>query len=240
MSLTPRLQPSALVGEVPRQVKPKKEAAAIELGWPGFCPRQPRLVLPIFDDSGSVSLPGGGDPVGNRYQEALLAFEALQEWCSCGKCLAGVLHFDSPRGDVDPGKLRSFTFQQHLTQGLRVPRFAAGSSVLGPSLARAEEIAVSLPKHEVRLVVLTDWQLFDNDNILDRLRSFPGAVLAIGLNADPPAELLGDDIVSLRIGHGDRPGAVARALFGELTVGRRGRRFIGTPDRDSAAEEAPK
>ena len=69
MSLAPHLQPSALVGESPRSVKPKK-GAAIELGWPGFCPRKPRLVLPIFDDSGSVSLPGGGDPVGNRYEEA--------------------------------------------------------------------------------------------------------------------------------------------------------------------------
>lgn len=237
MSLAPRLQPSALAGELPRQVKPPKEQP-IELGWPGFCPRQPRLVIPIFDDSGSVSLPGGGDPVGNRYQEAQLAFEALQKWCSCGKCLAGVLHFDTPRGDVDPGKLRSPTFQQHLKRGLRAPRFAAGSSVLGPSLTRAEEIATSLPKHEVRLVVLTDWQLFDTDNILDRLRSFPGTVLAIGLNADPPSAADEDDIVGLRIGHGDPPGAVARALFGELTVGRRGRRFIGTPARDSATHEA--
>ncbi len=233
MSLTPHLQPSALVGEMPRQVKPQKKAA-IELGWPGFCPRQPRLVLPIFDDSGSVSLPGGGDPVGNRYEEAQLAFEALQEWCTCGKCLGGVLHFDTPRGDVDPGKLRSPTFQQHLTRGLRVPRFAAGSSLLGPSLARAEEIATSFPKYEVRVVVLTDWQLFDTDNVLDRLRSFPGAVLAIGLNTDPPIAADDDNIVGLRVGHDDPPGAVARALFGELTVGRRGRRFIGT----TATEEA--
>jgi len=233
MSLAPRLQPSVLAGELPRQVKPRKQA--IELGWPGFCPRQPRLVLPIFDDSGSVSLPGGGDPVGNRYQEARLAFKALQEWCTCGKCLAGVLHFDTPQGDIAPGKLRSLTFQQHLTRGLRVPRFAAGSSVLDPSLTRAEKIAASFPKHEVRLVVLTDWQLFDN--VLDRLHSFPGTVLAIGLNADPPSAA-DDDIVGVRVSHSDPPGAVARALFGQLTVGRRGRRFVGPPARDSAAEEA--
>jgi len=233
MSLAPHLQPSALVGEPPRQVKPQKETP-IELGWPGFCPRQPRLMLPIFDDSGSVSLPGGGDPVGNRYEEAQLAFEALQDWCTCGKCLGGVLHFDTPRGDVEPGKLRSPTFQQHLARGLRVPRFAAGSSILSPSLTRAEEIAASFPKHEVRLVVLTDWQLFDTDNVLERLRSFPGAVLAIGLNTDPPIAANDDTIVGLRIGHDDPPGAVARALFGELTVGRRGRRSIGT----TATEEA--
>lgn len=227
MSLAPHLQPSALVGELPRSVKPKKEAP-IELGWPGFCPRQPRLVLPIFDDSGSVALPGGGDPVGNRYEEAQLAFEALQEWCTCGKCLGGALHFDTPRGDVAPGKLRSPTFQQHLARGLSVPRFAAGSSVLGPSLAKAEAIAASFSKHEVRLVVLTDWQLFDTDDVLNRLRSFPGAVLAIGLNTTPPIAADDDTIVGLRVGHDDPPGAVARALFGELTVGRRGRRFIGT------------
>jgi len=235
MSLAPHLQPSALAGELPRQVKPQNKAA-IELGWPGFCPRQPRLVLPIFDDSGSVSLPGGGDPVGNRYDEAQLAFEALQEWCTCGKCLGGVLHFDTPRGEVDPGKLRSPTFQQHLTRGLRVPRFAAGTSVLGPSLTRAEEIAVSFPRHEVRLVVLTDWQLFDTDNVLDRLGNFPGAVLAIGLNANPPSPLDGDEIVGLRIGHDDPPGAVARALFGELTVGRRGRRSTRKTATDEATE----
>ena len=233
MSLAPHLQPSALVGEMPRPVKPQKDAA-IDLGWPGFCPRQPRLVLPIFDDSGSVSLPGGGDPVGNRYEEAQLAFTALQEWCTCGKCLGGVLHFDTPRGDVAPGKLRSPTFQLHLARGLRIPRFAAGSSILGPSLTRAEEIAMSFPKHEVRLVVLTDWQLFDTDNVLNQLRSFPGTVLAIGLNTNPPIAADDDSIVGLRVGHDDPPGAVARALFGELTVGRRGRRFKGT----TATEEA--
>ncbi|TFD27343.1 hypothetical protein [Cryobacterium lyxosi] len=169
MNLTPNLQPSALVGEMPRTGKPKKKET-IKLGWPGFCPRQPRLVLPIFDDSGSVSVPGGGDSVGNRYEEAQLAFEALQKWCSCGKCLAGVLHFDTPSGDVNPGKLRSPTFQRHLARGLQIPRFAAGSSILGPSLIRAEQIAANFPKHEVRLVVLTDWQLFDIDNILEQLR----------------------------------------------------------------------
>jgi hypothetical protein len=236
MSLAPHLQPSALGGEMPRQGKPQKQAT-IDLGWPGFCPRLPRLVLPVFDDSGSVSLPGGGDPVGSRYEEVQLAFEALQEWCTCGKCLAGVLHFDTPRGDVDPGKLRSPTFQQHLARGLRVPRFAAGSSVLGPSLTRAEAIAASFPKHEVRLVVLTDWQLFDTDNVFDRLHGFPGAVLAIGLNANPPSPVEGDHIVGLRVGHDDPPGAVARALFGELTVGRRGRRSTSTTGNDLAAGE---
>jgi hypothetical protein len=233
MSLTPHLQPSSLVGEPPRQIRPQKEKP-IELGWPGFCPRQPRLVLPIFDDSGSVSLPGGGDPVGNRYEEARLAFAALKEWCTCGKCLAGVLHFDTPRGDATPGKLRSATFQQHLTRGLRVPRFAAGSSILGPSLTRAEEIAASFPKHEIRLVVLTDWQLFDTDNVLDRLRSFPGPVLAIGLNVNPPSAVDDDKIVGLRVGHDDPPGVVAHALFGELTVGRRGRHSTGTPVTEEA------
>ena len=237
MSLAPHLQPSALVGEMPRQVKPQKEVP-FELGWPGFCPRQPRLVISNSDDSGSVSLPGGGDPVGNRYEETRLAFEALQEWCSCGKCLAGVLHFDTPRGDVAPGKLRSAAFQQHLAQGLRRPRFAAGSSVLGPSLIRAEQIAASFPKHEVRLVVLSDWQLFDTDNILDRLRAFPGTVLAIGLNANPLVGAYDDNIHGLRIDYGDPPGAVARALFGELTVGRRGRRFTNTIARDFTAGEA--
>lgn len=235
MSLAPHLQPSTLLGVMPRPDKRPKEAT-IELGWAGFCPRQPRLVLPIFDDSGSVSIPGGGDPVGNRYEEAHLAFAALEQWCSCGKCLAGVLHFDTPHGDVGPGKLSSRTFQQHLKRGLRVPRFAAGSSVLGPSLTRAEEIAGSFQKHEVRLVVLTDWQLFDTDNVLERLRGFPGAVLAIGLNTNPPIAVDDNNIVGLRIGHEDPPGAVARALFGELTVGRRGRRSSGTPAIEEATE----
>lgn len=235
MSLTPHLQPSALVGEMPRQVKQRRNEP-IELGWPGFCPRQPRLVLPIFDDSGSVSLPGGGDPVGNRYQEAQRAFEALREWCSCGKCLGGVLHFDTPRGDVDPGRLRSTSFQGQLARGLRIPRGAAGSSVLGPSLTRAEDIAAHFPKHEVRLVVLTDWQLFDTDNVLERLHNFPGTVLTMGLNANPPTGI-DDDIVGIRIGHEDPPGAVARAMFVELTVGRRGHHFIGTRARNSSVGE---
>ena len=236
MSLTPHLQPSALVGETPRQVTQRKEKP-IELGWPGFCPRQPRLVLPIFDDSGSVTAPGGGDPIGNRYSEAQLAFDALHEWCTCRKCLAAVLHFDTPHGDVDPGRLGSSLFQQQLAHELRAPK-GGGSSLLGPSMDRAYEIATQYPKHEVRLVVLTDWQLFDTDNILDRLRSFPGTVLTIGLNADPPSEGTddNDNVVGLRIGHDDPPGVVARALFGELTVGRRGRRFIGRTATEEETE----
>ncbi len=124
MSLRPRLQPSTLVGEVPPAGGPKREGR-LQLGWPGFCPRQPRLVLPIFDDSGSVSLPGGGDPVGNRYQEAQLAFEVLQQWCACGKCLAAVLHFDTPHGDVNPGKLRSSTLQHRSSPNAWCNAFAA-------------------------------------------------------------------------------------------------------------------
>ena len=67
------------------------------------------------------------------------------------------------------------------------------------------------------------------ENVLDRLRSFPGAVLAIGLNTDPPIAADDNNIVGLRVGHDDPPGAVAHALFGELTVGRRGRRSTRNP-----------
>ena len=226
MSLDPRLQPSALFGEVSATVGARKDEV-IELGWPGLCPGRPRLILPNLDDSGSVALPGGGDPVGNRYGEIRLAFEALQAWCTCRRCLAGVLHFDTPDGDVDPGRLGSANFQRQLARGLQEPG-GGGTSLLGPSLDRAHEIAAQYPKHEVRLVILTDWELFDSDGYIQRLLDFPGTVLAIGLNATPPEALSSDSVASLRINHGDKPGAVARALFGELTVGRRGRRSPAT------------
>jgi len=218
--LTATLQPSRLntwTGLIP----PKEQRLNVQLGWSGRCPKEPDLTIVLFDDSGSVSAPGGGDPIGNRYAEASLAFWKLNN-CDCGTCLAAIRHFDTPTGDVGPGPLGRRWFQSFLKGGLQHPEGAAGISLLGPSLEAAEEIASNHPNHTPHLVVFSDWDLFDPPGYLERLEAFPGEVFAVGLGTAPPKALESDHVRVLTVQSTDPPGVVARALFGALVSSRPG------------------
>jgi len=170
----------------------------------------------------SGTAPGGNDPIGNRFVEALLAIEAVAKRCRCRRELVSVIHFDVPTAaDLAPTPLRAHRGQ--IGRALQLPRNARGNSLLRPSLKEAHRIAEQLPSHRHVLCVLSDFQLFDDklDELLDEFAAFPGDVHAVVLRADPPAQLVDDVRVTVTpIGYDDPPGALARAVFAAATTHR--------------------
>lgn len=194
------------------------------LGDAGRCGGHPTLVIPVFDDSGSVTSPAGSDPVSNRYEEARQAFRAVARRCRCRRCLGAVLHFDLV-GAVPPTPLTKGLMS--LETGLRVPAGGAGCSLLGPSLVEAYEIAQQYPEHLTTLVVLSDFELFDPEprQLLSSLAGFPGDVHAVVLGGRELDGALDPRIQITPIRRNDPPGALARTVFASLTAHRPGRRL---------------
>ena len=224
--LTSTLRDSRVLGQSQRRYV---SLETVRLGPVGRCPRTPVLTIALFDDSGSLTEPGGGDPVGNRYEEVKLAYSKLRA-CRCKKCLAAVLHFDTPLGDLAPGRLGDKRFQRQLAAALSRPAFAFGTSYIRRGLIAAERMADEHPEHQTRLIVLTDWELFDGANYIAQLQDFPGTVLAVGLGVHPPQTLATDTVTSVRIDPTDPPGSLAGEVFAQLVHGRPGSKL---PRRDS-------
>jgi hypothetical protein len=190
----------------------------IVLGRPGRCPHEPTLVTMIFDNSGSVST--GNDPIGNRYGEAKLAVEAIARRCRCHHELAAIVHFDHPTNRCVPPTPLDRHGLEMIQNGLSIPTDGRGISVLGPSLAKAYQLAAQYPDHRRALLVATDFELFDRDlsGELEALGSYPGIVHALVLRAEPPTEIDDDDrVIVTRVNYDAEPGAVAKALFAALT-----------------------
>ena len=219
--LTPALRGSGILGTPAAPLRPTRERTT-RLGHPGHCPGMPTLTIIISDDSGSLYGPSGNDPVSNRYGEARRALDTIARHCRCGQCLAPIIHFDAlTSGCVGPTPLiRRNRYQ--FASGLGVPRDAAGTSCLGPSLARAEELVADYPDHQIVLIILTDWELFDADpiDIQARIVAFPGTVFAIGLRNPVPETFTAPNINSVAIAADSLPGTLARAVFDALTVHR--------------------
>jgi hypothetical protein len=196
-----------------------RSRSRIVLGSPGRCPHTPVLTTMLFDNSGSVST--GNDPIGNRYDEAKLAVEAIARRCRCQRELAAIVHFDYPTSRcVAPTPLDRLGLRT-IHAGLGIPTDSRGISELGPSLKRAYKLAAEHPDYRHVLVIASDFELFDPDvpKVLEDVRSFPGQVFAVVLRSEPPQILVDDEKVAVvRIGYDDEAGAVARAIFESLTV----------------------
>jgi len=223
-TLPSSLRPTSILGAAAASGNARK-VGRIRLGYPGRCPKTPTLNIYACDDSGSLYGPAGSDPLSNRYGEVRRALEAVARHCSCGECLAAIIHFDTPTtGCAEPTPLTRGGMRR-LASGLAVPRDATGASLLGGSLAKAENLAAQHPDHHVVLTILTDWELFDDDvsDLFSRLARFPGAVYAVGLRTPPPAELLDPAIQTVTITKDSPRGSLARAVFDGLTLYRQGR-----------------
>ncbi|WP_432948233.1 hypothetical protein ACQPXM_13160 [Kribbella sp. CA-253562] len=194
-----------------------------QVGHPGRPSPDPTITIVITDDSGSVIGPAGADPVSNRYEEAWRAFRAIGRGGARHE-LGAVLHFDTPTSrDVPPTPLTRAGLQQ-LRSGLRFPRDSAGTSCLAPSLEAATELTDQYPTHAATLIVLSDFELFDDNaaQVLDDLANFPGSVHAVTLGGTRMDGILGDRIRVTPVTYDDPPGTVARAVFGGLTARRPG------------------
>lgn len=192
-----------------------------DLGDPGRPSDVPTLLIPVFDNSGSVTAPVGTDPLSNRFSEVTRAFSVVARKGSRHE-LGAVVHFDTPTsGDIGPVPLTRLGLLT-LRRGLRVPPDGAGSSELAPSLQRAVEIAETRPGYAATLVVLSDFQLLDREpsQVLSDLAAFPGDVHAVVLGGYLPAGVLDERITVTRIQRDDPPGAVARAVFASLMTHR--------------------
>ena len=230
--MTPRLQPP--------QLRPAGAASArlirtnqgkeywVDLGWPGLDPAHPSVDIIDLDHSGSITSIGGTDPIGNRFREAARAIDAVATWSVAKRSKAAVIHFDQPStGNTPVLALNDSGSVRRLKHALRVPAGARGTSDLSPSLTKAEEIAAAHPGHDIRLTILSDFELTDTDpsDVFARLAAFPGEVHAVILNTEPPADLRGENITITRLEYSDPPGALAAAIHRSLTATRRGRRL---------------
>jgi hypothetical protein len=227
-----RLQPAQLrPGGLSPRVSTRTEQGRehwVDLGWPGLDPTRPSIDIFDFDHSGSVTSIGGTDPIGNRFREAARAIDAVAAWSVTKRSKALVIHFDQPSsGNTpvlalnDPGAVR------RLKRALHVPGGARGTSDLSQSLLTAEEIATAYPDHDIRLTILSDFELTDTEpsDVFARLAEFAGEVHAVVLNATPPVDLRGENITITRLRYSDPPGALAAAIHRSLTATRRGRRL---------------
>lgn len=197
------------------------------LGSPGRPATVPTLLIAVFDNSGSVASPQGSDPVSNRYSEMEYAFSVVARRGSTRE-LGAIIHFDTPTsGDVSPTPITRKGLVG-LQAGLRPPADGAGTSDLGPSLARATEMAEDHPEHETTLLVLSDFFLTDSDPgaVLSDLAAFPGTVHAVVLGGRLPAGVLSEDVTTTDVTQESKPGVVARALFAGLVAHRPGSHVV--------------
>lgn len=214
--ITSQLLPDHVLGPPPSGgAKP-----SLGVGPVGSCPSRPSLLIAISDDSGSVTAPGGSDPIANRYVEMNRAFTAVADDCSCGRELAAILHFDSPLGDSGPHLLDQPGLQQ-LRQGLQVPTGNHGSSSLLPVLTVATDLANRHTSSDVVLMVFSDFALADPDptSAFAALGAFPGTVYACVLGQSPYAAVPGAD-QTIALGLARRAGDVSRVLLAGLTAHR--------------------
>ena len=234
--LPTRLLPAHLLGSAPPRSAADPRQPTFGLGYPGQPAPVPTLFIADFDNSGSVTSPGGTDPLSNRFAETDRAFSIVAKKGARHE-LAAVLHFDTPSScEVGPTPITRSGMAK-LRRGLSVPRDGAGSSCLGPSLHRARQLAGAHLDHEVTLVVMSDFYLLDSDRsaVLAELAAFPGTVHAVVLGRHPVTDLPGGFHVT-NIGPDDPPGAVAKALFASLTRHRPGSRAF----RESNVNKSPR
>lgn len=223
--LASRLLAGRLLGAPSPHTEVSSSGPTYVLGRPGRPATMSTLLISIFDNSGSVTWPTGTDPLSNRFAEVDHAFSLVARRGTDHE-LGMVLHFDTPTsGDIGPLPITR-TGMRELRRGLRVPPDGAGRSLLRPSLRRATEVASRYPGHQVTLVVLSDFQLFDKDvpAVLAELAAFPGNVHAVVLGTLPDAHIPTGSVAVTRVGSHDAPGAVAKVLFADLTRYRPGSR----------------
>lgn len=206
---------------------PMNRPGYVRLGWPGLDPLNSTLDIVIMDDSGSLSAPGGNDPIGNRYEEARHAIEVLSNWTTSSRQKVAVIHFDYPQIEIDgPYRLDRTRNRDQVLASLAVPHSAHGSSCLAPAMGAAHRLA---REHGgiVRCTIFSDFELADAQPTqpYDQIRTFPGQVHAVALNADPPTVLTElPNVTVTRIASDSPPGFAAAALMHSLATGRRGSR----------------
>lgn len=218
----PGLCPGVTLGE------PTDLREEIRLGWPGLDPLQTSDDYLIFDDSGSMTVDGGNDPIGNRYAEARKAVQSVGAWTHTPRQRVAVLHFDYPHiAAVGPHALKAAAGRTLLNHALAVPARAWGSSTLAPAMGAVNNLARTSAAEVQRCTIFSDFELTDPNPVqaYEEIGKFPGYVHAVVLNATPPEALTAlPNVTMTRINTDSPPGLLAAAVMHSLATGRRGKR----------------
>jgi len=170
------------------------------------------LIYIVLDESWSVR--GGNDVVGLRHEILLIALEHLSAEGRISRWHVQIATFDCPSVfDLPVTKLDRRG--RKLAQQVLLSASPGGSSILGPSLRRAEAGIAQFPGNRL-LLVLSDYELYDTDpqaSLAGLVNSAATEVLAISLNNFPPAMLSGSRVRTARIAPGDDPASLANHVI---------------------------
>lgn len=227
--MTSLMRPSGILpgGLIPTRAQRFEIEPWIELGFVGFDPIRPFLLIVLCDDSYSIEAAGGADPLGNRYAEMAQAIRLVGQWSFTDRSKVAVVHFDHPSGYSEVVALNDKALDSRLAPSLRTPEGAAGTSELGPGLDFAYSLLAAHPGHDVVLAVASDFELTDTDpaSVISKLATFPGLVHALVLGRRGPLDLQQAPITMTAITTEDPPGSFAAAIHRSLTATRRGARY---------------
>jgi len=227
--MTPSLHPSGILPGGVIRLRPEwfEREPWVELGFAGFDPARPFLLIVLCDDSYSIEASGGADPLGNRYAETGYAIRTVASWSFTDRAKVAIVHFDHPHGFSGVVALNDRRLEDRLAPSLRPPVGAPGTSNLAPCLDVAYELAEQHADHDVVLAVASDFELTDLNAsaVISRLVGFPGRVHALSLGGGSPLDLRQEHITVTPITAGDPRGSFAAAIHRSLTATRRGARF---------------
>lgn len=195
--------------------------AQIRLDRTPPCSHAPAQTWFVLDGSGSLTAHGGNDPLGRRFDEAELALRTLTK-CRCGQELAGIVHFDPGKDDRGPIALKpAGKSLSDLVEGLVVPDRGTGSR-LGPALDRVETLIAANPTHKANVVVLSDFELFDQNiaSVLGRLAGLGTGHAVVLNNAVPSSVVSTPGLNRTHIRFDSAPGEVAKAILDALCTRR--------------------
>ncbi len=149
---------------------------------PACSSANPQLTVLVPDVSESVIAPGGADPKGRSFDEAkLLARHLSEHRCTDDDRLAAVI-FANRSVEVPPTALDSMSVIEAVMK--RPPQDEVGGGTrLVPALERVETMLGRYPDHEATVIVLSDMQAEDPDElrpVLDRIERDNLHLVALG------------------------------------------------------------
>ena len=168
----------------------------------------------IFDESWSVR--GGNDTIGLRHEVILVTLEHLAAGLQAkGKWYVRISTFDHP-SVFDLPITRLDRRGLAVVEDVLLRASPAGCSILGPSLNRAEQSATEFSGRYRLLVVLSDFELFDQSpmaTLQELTRSSATCVLAVSLSNEPPAMLSNSHVLTARVLPSDAPTDLANHVL---------------------------
>jgi hypothetical protein len=198
---------------VARSPKSLVDPAVIRRSLPP-APRLPADALfeVILDESASVR--GGNDVVGLRHELLHIALTHLVTRKSPGTWHVQISTFDI-NSPLDLPRTRLDGIGLEIARRALCSPSAGSCSILGPSLQRAE-MRLAQFVGPTLLVVLSDFELFDPDpdhSLANLAKASATETMAVSLNANPPAALIGSQVRTVRVCSGDQPSSLARAVI---------------------------